>query len=191
MQADSEVVYDVSRHNGRFEAWVGPNRWALDCTVAIRVYTDGELAFDSGEVAQQPWTPGGSSPWQPARVCVPLAGVKELRLAVQFLRGEKRNAMVDWGDARLVDAAAPRFVRRQPVELYALRRRRRWAGTVGTAGAPNINEKLIQETADALVSSGMRDLGYVYVSLDDGWQGQPECDAPARRSGTSSGFPTA
>lgn len=33
----------------------------------------------------------------------------------------------------------------------------------------NINEKLIRETADALVSSGMRDAGYVYLVLDDGW----------------------
>lgn len=33
----------------------------------------------------------------------------------------------------------------------------------------NINEKLIKETADAMVSSGMRDAGYVYLVLDDGW----------------------
>ena len=176
MQADSEVVYDVSRHDGRFEAWVGPNRWALDCTVAIRVYTDGELVFDSGDVTQQPWTPGGSSPWQPARVCVPLAGAKELRLAVQFVRGEKRKAMVDWGDARLVAAAVPRFTLRQPVALQALAPKPPMGWNSWNRWGPDINEKLIQETADALVSSGMRDLGYVYVSLDDGWQGQPECD---------------
>lgn len=33
----------------------------------------------------------------------------------------------------------------------------------------NINEKLIRETADVLVSSGMRDAGYTYLVLDDGW----------------------
>lgn len=33
----------------------------------------------------------------------------------------------------------------------------------------NINEQLIRETADMLVSSGMRDAGYVYLVLDDGW----------------------
>lgn len=33
----------------------------------------------------------------------------------------------------------------------------------------DINEQLIKETADALVSSGMRDAGYVYLVLDDGW----------------------
>lgn len=34
----------------------------------------------------------------------------------------------------------------------------------------NINEQLILDTIDAMVSSGMRDAGYQYVDLDDGWQ---------------------
>ncbi|MEI7491003.1 MAG: glycoside hydrolase family 27 protein [Bacteroidota bacterium] len=36
--------------------------------------------------------------------------------------------------------------------------------------ACDINEKTIRETADALVSSGMRDAGYVYLVIDDCWQ---------------------
>jgi alpha-galactosidase len=38
--------------------------------------------------------------------------------------------------------------------------------------ACNIDEKLIRETADAIVSSGMRDAGYVYVNIDDCWHGE-------------------
>jgi alpha-galactosidase len=34
-----------------------------------------------------------------------------------------------------------------------------------------LNEQVIRETADAVVSSGMRAAGYVYVNLDDCWQG--------------------
>ena len=33
-----------------------------------------------------------------------------------------------------------------------------------------INETLIKETADAMVSSGMKDAGYEYINLDDCWQ---------------------
>lgn len=33
----------------------------------------------------------------------------------------------------------------------------------------NINEDLVKATADKLVSSGMRDAGYIYLVLDDGW----------------------
>lgn len=33
----------------------------------------------------------------------------------------------------------------------------------------NINEKLVMETADAMVSSGMKDAGYIYLVLDDAW----------------------
>lgn len=32
-----------------------------------------------------------------------------------------------------------------------------------------INEQLVKETADYFVSSGMRDAGYTYIVLDDGW----------------------
>ncbi len=34
----------------------------------------------------------------------------------------------------------------------------------------SIDEKLITETADALVKTGLKDAGYVYVNLDDCWQ---------------------
>lgn len=34
-----------------------------------------------------------------------------------------------------------------------------------------IDDKTVRETADALVSSGLRDAGYVLVEVDDGWQG--------------------
>lgn len=33
----------------------------------------------------------------------------------------------------------------------------------------NINEKLVMETADAMVSSGVKDAGYLYLVLDDAW----------------------
>ncbi|XP_038988913.1 alpha-galactosidase 3 isoform X2 [Phoenix dactylifera] len=33
----------------------------------------------------------------------------------------------------------------------------------------NINEKVIKETADALISTGLADLGYKYVNIDDCW----------------------
>jgi alpha-galactosidase len=34
----------------------------------------------------------------------------------------------------------------------------------------NVNEHLIRNTADAMVASGMRDVGYQYVVIDDCWQ---------------------
>jgi alpha-galactosidase len=36
----------------------------------------------------------------------------------------------------------------------------------------NIDEKLIRETADSIVSSGMKDAGYQYVVIDDCWHGE-------------------
>lgn len=39
-----------------------------------------------------------------------------------------------------------------------------------------INEALIRQTADAMVANGMRDAGYVYVNIDDCWQGERDGD---------------
>ena len=33
----------------------------------------------------------------------------------------------------------------------------------------NINEQLVKDIADVMVSSGMKDAGYRYIVLDDGW----------------------
>jgi len=33
----------------------------------------------------------------------------------------------------------------------------------------NINEKIVMEIADIMASSGMREAGYTYINLDDGW----------------------
>ena len=36
----------------------------------------------------------------------------------------------------------------------------------------NVNEALIRESADAMVSSGMKDAGYLYIVIDDCWHGK-------------------
>ena len=51
-----------------------------------------------------------------------------------------------------------------------------------------INETKIKETADAMVSSGMRDAGYVYLVLDDGWMAKKR-DSNGQLVGDSIKFP--
>jgi alpha-galactosidase len=38
--------------------------------------------------------------------------------------------------------------------------------------AERVDDKTIRETADALVSTGLKDAGYVYLNIDDTWEGQ-------------------
>jgi alpha-galactosidase len=40
----------------------------------------------------------------------------------------------------------------------------------------NVDEALIRRTADAMVANGMRDAGYLYVNIDDCWQGERDAD---------------
>lgn len=43
-----------------------------------------------------------------------------------------------------------------------------------------VNDADIRAAADAMVMSGMRDAGYVYVNIDDGWEGQRDSDGNIR-----------
>jgi alpha-galactosidase len=42
--------------------------------------------------------------------------------------------------------------------------------------ACKIDERLIRETADAMVKQGLKDAGFQYVNIDDCWQGQRDAD---------------
>ncbi|MEP6898875.1 MAG: glycoside hydrolase family 27 protein [Rhodanobacter sp.] len=46
--------------------------------------------------------------------------------------------------------------------------------------AEKVSDKDIRATADAMVASGMRDAGYVYVNIDDGWQGTRDANGAIR-----------
>ncbi len=37
---------------------------------------------------------------------------------------------------------------------------------------PNVNEQMIREMADAMVTSGMKAAGYEYINIDDTWEGE-------------------
>jgi alpha-galactosidase len=46
--------------------------------------------------------------------------------------------------------------------------------------ADKVDDKTIRAAADAMVSSGMRDAGYVYVNIDDTWQGTRDAQGNIR-----------
>jgi alpha-galactosidase len=58
----------------------------------------------------------------------------------------------------------------EPAEMLAATPPMGWSTWNHYAHA--INDKLIREQADAMVASGMKDAGYVYVHIDGGWEGQ-------------------
>jgi len=41
---------------------------------------------------------------------------------------------------------------------------------------PDVNERIVRETTDALVTYGFKDAGYVYMTIDDVWQGGRDQD---------------
>lgn len=53
--------------------------------------------------------------------------------------------------------------------------------------AERIHDATVRAMADALVTTGLRDAGYRYVNIDDGWQGEREPDGEIRPNAK---FPT-
>jgi alpha-galactosidase len=52
--------------------------------------------------------------------------------------------------------------------------------------AGKVTEQDVKDAADALVSTGMRDAGYVYVNIDDTWEGERDANGVLH---TNSKFP--
>jgi len=171
VKAGSELTYDVSRRTGRFEAWAGidPNVSAKR-SGRFRVYADRDLVFDSGVINQTDKRGSSQNPTRPIRVVVPLAGVKKLRLTFQCEDDKNKAALCGgWGDAQFVPASAPEYTL-GTYEGKTLAATPPMGWNSWCRYGTGINEELIKKVADAMVGSGMRDAGYVYLGLDDGWQ---------------------
>lgn len=54
----------------------------------------------------------------------------------------------------------------------------------------SIDETKIKQIADVMVSSGMRDAGYIYLNLDDNWMKNPARDASGNLVGDPTRFPS-
>ncbi len=168
-RTSSELVYKLTDDCERFEAWVGLDSASARGSAVFQVHTDGELAFDSGRLdyVAQGETVNAN---RPVGVKVPLAGVKELRLSVSGPGSSGQDTLADWGDARLLPPGTPLFATPSapPAGTLAPTPPMGWNNwnNFGT----EIDEQLIRDMTDALVAAGMRDLGYCYMCLDDGWQ---------------------
>ena len=52
--------------------------------------------------------------------------------------------------------------------------------------AKNVNDKDIRAAADNLIATRMKDAGYIYVNIDDSWQGERDANGVLH---TNSKFP--
>ena len=49
--------------------------------------------------------------------------------------------------------------------------------------ADKVTDADVRSAADAIVASGMRDAGYIYVNVDDSWEGQRDAQGNIRPNG--------
>jgi hypothetical protein len=99
--ANSELVSELEEPWERFEAWVGVDaamRQYKEASVVFKVLGDGRELFQSGVMRAET---------SAARVSVPLAGVRQLKLVVTDA-GDGRNCdHADWAEAVLLAKPGP------------------------------------------------------------------------------------
>lgn len=180
----STVDYDVSGSTGRFEAWVGFKPGAPNgAKLRFSVLADGTVVYDSDTISY-------CAKNMALKVSVPVVGVSRLTLKVEG----SPDAFANWCEARLLPENKVFFEPRIPSsdpELAKLATTPMMGINTWNAFGADIHEALIKELADKLVSCGLKDLGYSYLCLDDGYQsrrgrdeeGRPECDKKKFPSG--------
>ena len=95
---------------------------------------------------------------------------------MKFLRSYSSYAALSFlAIASLATAQSSQFVATPPMG---------WNSWNHFAG--HVTQNDVRSAADALVSSGMRDAGYIYVNIDDTWQGQRDAQGVIQ---TNSKFP--
>ena len=158
------TMMQVARRGARIEgtlttAWYGP--------IAMRnaVLRGGTLTFDVRNL---------NDPAHPTRRWTARFAGRAVRLRGDFwyahtLQTGRR------GDAAQASARAFTFAAPLPVlgtlPDDGLARTPPMGWSSWNAFAARIDDRTIRSIADAMVASGMRDAGYIYVNIDDGWQG--------------------
>ena len=46
--------------------------------------------------------------------------------------------------------------------------------------AGRVTDKDVRDAADAMVATGMKDAGYIYVNIDDTWEGERDAQGVSR-----------
>ncbi len=159
---DTELTYALENRYQWFQAWVGLDLHGRAGAVRFQVFTDGQLAYDTGNIHHGA---AGLNPHRPIGCRVPLAGVREMKLLVT---GDG-NTLAAWAGAQLWSVAIPlpdpkRFGDNQGLAKTPPMGWNSWCGF-----STGVNEAVVRRNADAMVNSGMKDAGYQYVIIDDWW----------------------
>lgn len=159
---NSELVYAIPEGFKRFEAWVGRDMTTPKARLRFRVFTDDTLAFDSGWCVYRGSSQNPNVNAQRAmRVSVPLAGCKQLRLVTEGVG----NA--DWAEAVLVQEGYPLWQTPPPSPEDALAPTPPMGWNAWNSLGSKITAESYKQIVDTVVSIGMKDAGYLYITLDD------------------------
>ncbi|MCX6997467.1 MAG: GDSL-type esterase/lipase family protein [Kiritimatiellaeota bacterium] len=179
---NAEITYALDGRYQWFQAWVGLDTQGRAGKVRFQVFTDGQLAYDTGTVRHGP---EGNNPHRAIGCRVPLAGVREMKLLVTGDDG----ILADWAGAQLWRSSIPlpdpnRFGRDKNLAATPPMGWNSWCGfSVG------VNDAVVRRNADAMVRSGMKDAGYQYIIIDDHWSTRGERDKDGNLQSNPQKFP--
>jgi alpha-galactosidase len=190
-----ETVPDMSQPPPTADGWTG--RWAGEMVRADGGRRRYELVIkaEGSAVKGSVFTPSGEAPItdgvtkdtvltftaRGGSYKGQMVGERML-LMLPTSRGPTQTVMVDRVSKDPVPAPAPKVtlpeLRELPANGLALRPPMGWNSW--NKFRTKIDDKLVREIADAMVSSGMQKAGYTYVNIDDGWEGDRDAEGNIR-----------
>lgn len=164
---ESNLVFRVPHGCKRFEAWAGRDMVTPDARLRFRVFTDDDLAFDSGWVDYHGRRNRPSvNPERAMRVSVPLQDVQELHLVTNG------TGRANWAEAVFVPRGRSLWADPQSPYDETLAAAPPMGWNSWNCFGHKITARIYQEIVDTVVTCGMKEVGYRYVNLDD--LGDPE-----------------
>jgi alpha-galactosidase len=147
--------------------------WTGTMTTRFGTMELRDVAFEGGQVAFSEVFDVGLGPVAPIRVHGVLRR-GELRLRVPAAAGftDRVAHRANVPAAVTIEAASARTVALTGLPDNGLARTPPMGWNSWNHFQSKIDDKTVRETADALVASGLRDVGYLYVNIDDTWEGE-------------------
>ena len=152
--------------------------WTGSMTTRFGTLQLKDIVFKNGRLAFSEVFDLGIGPVSPVRVDAVLrAGT--LYLNMPSPTGGFRTRVAHRANSRdvsAIEAATPKSLVRAPLPDNSLARTPPMGWNSWNFFGGRIDDKTVRQIADAMVKSGLRDVGYNYVNVDDSWQGNRDAN---------------
>ena len=171
VSGESTLTFVIPEGIKRFEAMAGlmpknKQQRTNKSGIVFSATIDGKEVYNSGNIEFLPWN-------RPSRLWIPVKPGQTLELSAGSWGPAFKGWKAAWTEPRMIPSDTPDWdvPPGAPADSIAPTPPMAWnSWYVYRFG---VNEAKMKKAADLMVSKGLKDAGYIYCNLDDGWSYKP------------------